>query len=84
MVPVFGILERFSYWNAYPVRGLLDVAEDRTPHLVIVPLQADVVRVGRDSQIIDLRERVNLFLEGVVGHVLAYLSCLSAPCPYLR
>lgn len=63
------ILERFGLRDAdRPVRGLLDVAKDRSPSPLVAPLQPDTVRIARDHEVIDLRERSKPVLEGIIGH----------------
>jgi hypothetical protein len=66
------ILQRFSLGDAGPIRSILDIAKDRSPRPVVVPLQPDAVRIARDNQVVDLRERRKLVLEGIIGKGQGY------------
>jgi hypothetical protein len=49
------------------VRSILDVAEDRSLSLFIIPLEANAVGVGRDNQTIDILWRSELVLECIIS-----------------
>lgn len=72
MLPMLHILEGFGLGGRGPVLSILDIAKDRSPRLVLVPLQPDAVCVARDNQVVDLRERRKLVLEGIIGKGQGY------------
>ena len=54
MMSVFYILQNFDFKDADPIRSMLDVAEDRSFSLFLVPLKTNAVGVGRDNQTINI------------------------------
>jgi len=61
------ILEHFGLRDTgHPVRGLLNIAEDRPPRPLVAQFQSDTVRIAQDNKIINLYKKSEPVLEGII------------------